>query len=261
LKHNTGDEQVADENDYLSLADLEGMQDEELVGVDPTADANALPPPIQPGKYLLKLKHQVEEEGKLWKMKKTSAKSKNPGVQYMSTDLWGEIADNPVNPKEYTGRRIAANNIMTLVMQDGTTGAMAVIQGLGKGAELANGPQTASRQCVMLSKLLAGEPFIGAEIDWEASWYSKEKEEDLHDRKRGAKHFKKGADGKYIPELEVDGDAAEVRPYIRRWLQVSELLTPKTGGAHTDAPVSGAPKADAPPPKSAAAPKPGRMSR
>lgn len=216
---------MAEENEVLSLADLEGLQDEVLAGCDPNVDANALPPPIQPGKYLVKVTHQAEDE-KLWTAKKTKAGSKTPNVPYMSTDLWCTFVDNPVNPREYNGRRISANNIMTLVLNDGSTGAMAVIQGLGKGPELANGPQTASRQCIMLSKLLQSEPLVGIEVDWEASWYSKEKEEDLHARKRGAKHFNKDEDGKYIPQLSIDGDEADVRPFVRRWLKVEEL----TGG-------------------------------
>lgn len=219
---------MADEVEYLSLVDLENMQDAELENVDPNVDANAAPPVIQPGKYLMKVKHQAEEQEKFWIGKKTKVGSKTPGVPYMSTDLWCEIVDNPVNPREYHGRRLPANNIMTLVMNDGSTGAMAVIQALGKGPELANGPQTASRQCVMLSKLLMNEPLIGAEVDWEASWYSKEKEEDLHDRKRGVKHFKRGEDGKFVPELEIDGDAADVRPFIRRWIKAEELTNGAT---------------------------------
>jgi hypothetical protein len=216
---------MADEKEYLSLAELEEMEGEVLENFNPEADANALPPPIQPGKYLVKVKHQVEEQEKFWESKKTGKDAKNPGVPYFSTSLWCEIVENPANPKEYHGRRIPVNNVMTLVMNDGTTGAQAVIQALGKGHELANGPQTANRQCVMLSRLLMGEPLIGAEVDWEASWYSKEKAEDLHDRVRGAKKFKKGEDGKYIPEMSIDGDEADVRPFVRRWLLASELTS------------------------------------
>jgi len=247
---------MADEVEYLSLADLENMNDAVLENIDPNVDANALPPVIQPGKYLMKVKHQVEEQEKFWIGKKTGDKSKNPGVPYFSTDLWCEIVDNPVNPKEYHGRRIPANNIMTLVMQDGSTGAMAVIQALGKGPELANGPQTASRQCLMLSKLLMSEPLIGVEVDWEASWYSKEKGEDLHDRKRGAKHFKKGEDGKYIAELFVEADAADVRTFVRRWLKVEELT-----GASRRAAVREEAKQEVSAPQGKAAPKPQTRTR
>jgi len=215
---------MADEVEYLSLADLEGLQDEVLEGCDPSVDANALPPIIQPGKYLVNVKHQEEDSGKWWAAKKTSAQSATPNVPYLSTDLWCTIAENAVNSREYWGRRIPFNNVMTLVMRDGSTGVMAAIQGLGKGPELANGPQTASRQCRMLSELLQSEPLVGVEVDWEASWYSKEKGEDLHDRKRGVKHFKKDEDGKYIPELSVDSDAADVRAFVRRWLKVEEIL-------------------------------------
>jgi hypothetical protein len=246
---------MADDKEYISLADLSDMEGEVLENFDPSADANALPPPIQPGKYLVKVSHQAEEQEKFWVSKKTKPESKNPGVSYFSTDLWCEVVDNPANPKEYHGRRIPANNIMTLVMNNGTTLAQAIIQALGKGPDLANGPQTSNRQCVILSKLLMSEPLVGVELDWEASWYSKEKQGDLHDRVRGAKKFKKDDTGKYIPEMVVDGDEADVRPFVRRWLAASEV----TGGAsalHGVAPSQKSEVHDAvPAPKAAPRPK------
>src|ERR1043166_2570667 len=155
---------MADEKKVLSLTDLENMQDErELEGFNPEADANAILPPIPAGKYLLNVKHLENEDG-VWEEKE----SEKTGTKYLNTTLVVTVAENPFNAKETWGRTFRVNNVMTMVMENtGTSGVQAVLQGLGKQAELANGPQTATRHAVLLSKSLQSEPLVGAEVEWE----------------------------------------------------------------------------------------------
>jgi len=248
---------MAEATEFLSLTELEGMEDEVLEGFNPEADANALPPPVQPGTYLVKLRHMQEDESMYWESKKTRLGSKMPNKPYFTTTLIGEVLDNPVNHADAVGRSLIINNVMTLVQPRGTSGVQAVLQALGKGPELMNGLQTASRHARLLSQALAEEPMVGVVWDWEADWYVDG--EDLHERKRGAKHFTKGEDGKYSTALEIDGLQANVRGFVRRYVTADSLLNKKQVGdkvEEAEAPKSApAPAAKAPTPAPAPAPR------
>ncbi len=263
---------MAEKEKRLSLADLEGMQDEALVGFDAEADANAQLAPVPAGKYLVTIKLQENPEGE-WESKKSEKK----GVPYYSTTIVATVAENPLNPKETHGRKMIFNNIMTMVMeQTGTTGVQAVLQGLEMGKELANGPQTGSRQAAILTKALKAEPLVGCEVDWEASFYGEDpndnnKKKDLYKRVRGMRNFPKNEKGETLSKmLSPDGlMESDARIFLRRWIPVKALeaeIAKKKGTQGDEAPINdnaGTGEVTAPTPISAksAAPRPGGVKR
>lgn len=222
---------MSEEVQYLSMTDLEMMEDSEveLAGVDPTVDANAQPAPIPAGKYLVKVKHRAEDPSKAWIGKKTSDASKNPGQPYVATELVCEVAENPINPKETHGRKFVLfdRDMRTLIGPNGSCEVIALLQGLGKGPEVANGPQKSARYAAMLSKALASEPLVGVEIDWEARFYDKDTKTEPEKPIRGMKNFPKNEKGVHNPTVVAGGIEATARTFVRRWIQVHEL----TGGS------------------------------
>jgi hypothetical protein len=214
-------------SEFLSYEQLEEMmnQEEEREGYDPTKDANAAPPPPPAGKYVVKVEFQEQDPAKRWE-RKTSKK----GATYLNTTVVCTIADNPANPPEVINRRFVVNNIMTLVNNQGGTEVTALIQALGAGPELVNGPRTSGHEARVLSDALTQDPLVGVEIDWEASYYNKEKEVDEYDRVRGMKNFPKNEDGThyhFLPKGSYDGQA---RVYKRRWIALQDLTEGVTAG-------------------------------
>jgi hypothetical protein len=216
---------------YLSMLDLEQMEtvEQEMVGADPTVDANAQPAPIPAGKYLVKVRHRQEEEGKQWIGMETGENSKKPGEQYYATELVCEVAENPVNPKETYGRKFVLfdRDMRTLLRENGTCEVVALLQGLDKGPEVANGPQKGTRYAQILTRTLRSEPLVGVEVDWEARFYDKDTKTEPEKPIRGMKNFPKlGEKGGHNPVVIAGGVESTARVFVRRWIKVSEL----TGG-------------------------------
>jgi hypothetical protein len=211
------------EIEYLTMTELESFEEELASSFNAEADANASVPPFPKGVYVFSLKFQEDDPDKRWVQKmKEDTKEK-----YYFTNIVAEIAENPANSPDYVGRKVFAN-AMTLVMKNtGTTSAQAIIQAMGEGDKLLTMPRTHQTQIKLLNSLLANGTLCGAETDWEANEYDKEKKVTKF-RLRGMNSFPKFKDGTPIPvAIDDHGGEHPARCYVKRWLtleQVEELL-------------------------------------
>jgi hypothetical protein len=74
---------------------------------------------------------------------------------------------------------------------------------------------TPARQALLLTELIEAGLIVGAEVDWEASFYDKETETDIHPRVRGWKKFPKLEDGTPDSEISVVVDGRRIRDMLK----------------------------------------------
>jgi hypothetical protein len=215
------------EREYISLSELNDFEESLGAHFDPEADANALLPPLNKGDYVVQVYHEGEDPTKFWEKKL----SRDGQQVYLQSVIVAEVTDNPHNPPDVVGRKLK-HRVTTLVMPtSGTTGAQALLQGIGKGETLVNLPRTHGHQARILSEQLNTKPITVMETDWEARRWDRDKNEETF-RMIGMVNFPKGPDGKHVPMARAkDGDEIPARSRIRRWKQLSALAKSAPGGA------------------------------
>lgn len=216
------------EAEYLSLAELDLLEQQELEGFRPEADANASLPPIPAGNYQARVTFANESApDQIW-IKKQQDASKGGKVFYM-TELRIETSGNG----EETDGRVMRFYASTLVMKgSGTTSIQQVLQPLGFGEALMTRTKTARTQIELLNEALeGGQALIGVKVDWEAQVYDKEQDKTTFGPVRGMKRFPLDANGQHSPVIFKDlkgneaPDAAGVnaRNFIRGFMSLDGL--------------------------------------
>lgn len=216
------------EAEYLSLAELDLLEQQELEGFRPEADANASLPPIPAGNYQARVTFANESApDQIW-IKKQQDASKGGKVFYM-TELRIETSGNG----EETDGRVMRFYASTLVMKgSGTTSIQQVLQPLGFGEALMTRTKTARTQIELLNEALeGGQALIGVKVDWEAQVYDKEQDKTTFGPVRGMKRFPIDANGVHSPVIFKDlkgneaPDAAGVnaRNFIRGFMSLDGL--------------------------------------
>lgn len=249
---------VADEQ-YISLSDLQGFDDELMIDVD--ADANKGLPPISPGDYVARVAFSDRlKPGSEWKadeVKKTKTK-------YIGTMITHTILSDMDN-NESSKDRMISGLLSTLVRTgDGTNRIQALAQGLGASDQFKLlAPQTAKNQAIFITELLNAMPNVGVEIDWEAYVDDSESPNGKELRVRGSKRFPKDADGNPIPEytwkLPEGETSAPARAVVKRYFMLAPVgeETEKADSvqqhAESKAPVAARQTAQAPSPAPAPA--------
>lgn len=218
--------------EYVSLAELE-LLDEELVGFNPEADANATIPPPPAATYLARVYYTNQEEpGKIWE-KRMGTKNDSTKVYYMSVvtiEMQGN--DNELA----NGRKLSFYpNTLVRINGGGTSSIQQLLQPLGYEDELLKSPRTVGALTGLLTRALSGgQALLAVEIDWEAQYYDKEKDKTIYTF-RGMKKFPKDKNGNPEPFIDWPGtpdgeygaERLPARAYIRRFHPASVV-----GGAN-----------------------------
>ncbi len=228
---------MADEN--VSLAQL-AEYEEELVGFNPDADANAMLPPLPKGPYVCVAYHTENDPTKLWRKKVSKA-----NTTYYITDVTLEVIENPANTvKESIGRKLRYPAMSLVMQQTGTTLIQALLQAMEQGERLKTGPRTAGRQALVLTEELNKRPLVVAYLDWEARLFDKDYQnpdgttgKELY-RRRGMNRFPKDEKGNFIPVIvfkDSDGTERDVTAYsyVHHLGTVRDLM--KKSGSQIDA--------------------------
>jgi hypothetical protein len=143
----------------------------------------------------------------------------------------------------------------------GTSSIQQLLQPLGYEDELLKSPRTTGALVRMLNQALSGgQALLAVDIDWEASFYDKEKDKTVY-QKRGMRNFPKDASGNAIPSLdwagndEYGGESLLARAYIKRFYPANSVGGGEKLTADLEASVQQAqqPKAAAPANKPVAA--------
>jgi len=229
------------EQEYLSIAELELLEQQELEGFRPEADANASLPPIPAGNYQAKITYANENEpDKIW-VKKDKNKQGVPITPYYMAELRLETVGNG---EEFDGRTLRFWASTMVMKGSGTTSIQSVLQPLGFGPQLLTMTKTARTQIALMNEALeGGQGLIGVKVDWEAQAYDKEKDETVFGPVRGMKKFPKDANGVHVPEIFKDlkgretptGEAIMARNFVRGFVSLGSL-----GGSVTTEPVEDA---------------------
>lgn len=216
------------EAEYLSLAELELLEQQELEGFRPEADANASLPPIPAGNYQARVTYANDNEpDKIW-VKKQQDASKG-GKTYYMTQLRLETVGNG---GEFDGRTMSFYASTLVFKGSGTTSIQQVLQPLGFGEQLMTRTRTVKTQIDLLNEALeGGQALVGIKVDWEAQVYDKEKDETTFGPIRGMKKFPLDANGNPAPEIFKDlkgretptGEAVMARNFIRGFVSLDSL--------------------------------------
>jgi hypothetical protein len=214
------------EQEYLSIADLELLEQMELEGFRPEADANASLPPIPAGNYQARVTYANESEpDKIWMPKQQDVDK--GGKKYHAAMLRIETVGNGA---EFDGR-VMQFFASTLVFKgSGTTSIQQVLQPLGFGERLMTMTKTARTQIELLNEALeGGQALIGVKVDWEAQVYDKEADETTFGPVRGMKRFPLDANGQHCPVLFKDlkgnksSEGVQARNVVRGFLSLDAL--------------------------------------
>lgn len=250
---------VEKKEEFVSLAELELLEEQELAGFNPEADANAGLPPLPAGDYIARVYYTSADPDKIW-APKMSRKNK----PYYGASVTLETVSNK---DPMTDGRKFTHNAMTLVTQGGTTSCQALLQALGFGEQLMRSPKTAKAQIKLLNDALSGDAaLVGVALEWEAR-FSVEKKDGSGDyeelkRVRGMKKFDKDANGDPIPFVDYKGEYEGVqydeqvpaRNYVKNFIPLSDLQGAATSAAPSgQAPGNGEPASNQPAPARAAA--------
>ena len=158
----------------------------------------------------------------LFRSKRWVKRISEKGKTYAMAQLFAEVADNPSNPVETTGRKVY-HTISTLVFEhSGTTSAQALIQGFGFGEQLKVMPRTHQTQIRLVNDLISQEKLVAGETDWSIRRYDKAKDE-VTFTLVGESRFPKDADGRPVPTVNVDGEDLMARNFIRSWKTLDSL--------------------------------------
>jgi hypothetical protein len=226
------------EAEYLSLAELDLLEQQELEGFRPEMDANASLPPIPAGKYQAKISFANESIDERWEKKNKDRNDRPITLRYQTVVR----VETSGNGDEFDGR-VMMFYPSTLVMKgSGTTSIQQILQPLGFGEALLTRTRTARTQIELMNDALEGEQaLIGVNVDWEAQVYDKESEKTTFGPVRGMKRFPKDANGNHVPIIFKDlkgneaPDAAGVnaRNFIRGFMSLDALA----GAGHVVAEV------------------------
>lgn len=225
------------------MLDLE-QDTEEILGLNPEADANALLPPVPAGTYLAKLRFTNPDED----VEVETANGKEMQNKRWARKLWGQKAPQKVlvtsitaelyntEGAMYDGRTIRDGLVSTMIQQQTGTCRM---QGVIQSVTGTFPPTCKSRlQFHQLMTATIGEDGAATgevEIEWEASeTLTEEERQNLKDagrksfRVRGMKNFPKDSDGNPIPEVNHNGET------YRAYNIISRYVTAPTQGAGTE---------------------------
>ena len=209
-----------DDKPYVSMLDLQA-DTEEIMGLNPEADANALVPPVPAGVYFAKFSFTGEDPEKRWL---TGVWGKNE-QKVIYTSITSELYNT--NGGVYDGRQVRDRMVSSMIRQQ--TGTCR-IQGLVQAITGSFPPACKSRlQMVQLvNDLMAAQPTGEVEIDWEASENLTEEQRDMLKqqgkrafRLQGMKNFPKDADGNYIPEVTHNGEIYRAYNVVNRYITAS----------------------------------------
>lgn len=206
--------------EYASLADLENDQDE-LPGLRPNVDANEFAPPLPHGLFEAVLSFENEEVNHRWIPSNTT---KGVPVKYQKTTL---ILTTEGNAEEAFNGRTYSHYPNTLVRKNGTTGVLAVLQGIGVSVQELAVNSTRGAQALLLTRYIdSGQASVSVELDWEASFYDAEWQDPEtgeavgkeYYRLRGMSHFFPAVEGE--PEYERSIPTVDGKKRFYPWIDL-----------------------------------------
>ena len=137
----------------------------EQLNENPTGDAYAVPPPLPSGKWRAKAK-QVDikdDRGNLQRFAAFSRAKMNNGTPFLATNVEFTVLDSS---GKFDGTKLTEYWVKTLVEQRSGTSQIATLLAKFKQPVV---PATPGARMEQFLKVLAGEPEIVIETDWEAS--------------------------------------------------------------------------------------------
>lgn len=202
------------------------LPDGPVTQIDKDADAFEMPPPPPAGVFKVKL--FLGERGHQLSALDPSRKAET--AYYMSW-LEGRI----VEPKEYEGRRIITN-VTTTVFSGARTSQAAtlcnkILITLGSKTRV-EGERSAKWVMTALGKLLAREPVVAADCDWQAYSPDEEGKVDKKTGKRkrgrtivtGMRNFPQAEDGTRLNYVtDKFGNRCFARLFVNQWLDKYKL--------------------------------------
>jgi hypothetical protein len=166
---------VADEKQYVSMLDLK-KDTEELLELNPEADANAMLPPIPAGRYLASFQFLQKNPEKRWVPGIWPKSGLNQQKVYY-TGISATLYNTPEGL--YDNRQVRDNLISTFIQRNtGTCSIQGLLQCIG--VPLPPTCKTRAQLCGLLNETLeAGDATGEIEVEWEAAENLSEEERDV----------------------------------------------------------------------------------
>ena len=250
-------EQLIEGREFISLADIGQYEEEAIDGYHGERDANAGRSPLPHDIYQMRVQYvgwtipdgnggNIDIPAGTWEKRLAPSN----GALYYMTHI--KISSEGNKDGSHDGYE-RTENLMTLVNKTGTTGAQALLQGLGVDTIMLG---THKAQILACNEKLTGDGvLVGEEVDWESRLFDKEavvkdkSGQPVPDgqggykkgvevwRLRGMKNFPKNADGTFRHEIGLDDGyklkSGEPLPsslmparaflYHRRWVPQASL--------------------------------------
>lgn len=181
------------------------------LGYDPSADANALLPPVLPTEYLFGnvtegyqcvVEFAEADPAKRFMKAETKPSARAGARPYIFVELMLVIQNCTKNPA-MNGRRIPYR-AMTLTSEGmKTNGMQALIQATSKAQELNTLPRTPMTLLKLITEIVNSKTVLTSIVDWEASFYDKEQGKDIAPRIRGWRNFLNPQTGAINEEITI----------------------------------------------------------
>lgn len=181
------------------------------LGYDPSADANALLPPVLPTEYLFGnvtegyqcvVEFAEADPAKRFMKAETKPSARAGARPYIYVELM-LVIQNCTKQPAMNGRRIPYR-AMTLTSEGmKTNGMQALIQATSKAQELNTLPRTPMTLLKLITEIVNSKTVLSGIVDWEASFYDKEQGKDIAPRIRGWRNFLNPQTGVINEEITI----------------------------------------------------------
>jgi hypothetical protein len=181
------------------------------LGYDPSADANALLPPVLPTEYLFgnvtegyqcTVEFAESDPSKRFMKAETKPTARVGARPYIFAELM-LVIQNCTKQPAMNGRRIPYR-AMTLTSEGmKTNGMQALIQATSKAHELNSLPRTPFTLLKLITEIVNTKTVLSSIVDWEASFYDKEAAKDIAPRIRGWRNFLNPQTGVINEEITI----------------------------------------------------------
>jgi hypothetical protein len=167
------------------------------LGYDPSADANALLPPVLPTEYLFgnvtdgyqcTVEFAEVDPSKRFMKAETKPSARAGARPYVFCELMLIITNCTKNPA-MNGRRIPYRAMSLTSEGMKTNGMQALIQATSKANDLNTLPRTPATLLNLIVQIVNSKTVLSSIVDWEASFYDKEAGKDVAPRIRGWRNF------------------------------------------------------------------------